>query len=104
MSLVRPMFKYASVVWSPHHANKIDRIERIQRAFLRAWCYKSRIEFSKERYAELCRLSGVLPLHARREVSDILLTDKLGPELRFRYLIYFKLKTFQVFIYLLGQK
>ena len=77
ISLVRPMLEYASVVWSPHHANKIDRIERIQRAFLRAWCYKSGIEFRKENYHEHCSAAGVVPLYNRRDIIDILLLYKI---------------------------
>ena len=56
---------------------KIDRLERVQRAFLRAWCYKSRVPFSKANYTEICRQAGVLPLTQRRDITDLLFLHKI---------------------------
>ena len=63
--------------WSPHHVTKIDRLERIQRAFLRAWCYKRGTVFAKDNFNALCREAGMHPLAARRKIADLLLLHKV---------------------------
>ena len=35
ISLVRRILEYCSVVWSPHHKSYIDKIERVQKKFIR---------------------------------------------------------------------
>ena len=77
ISLVRPVLEYASVVWSPHHVTKIDRLERIQRSFLRAWCHKRREQFRKEDYIRHCREARIHPLYTRRQIHDLIFLHKI---------------------------
>ena len=77
ISLVRPSLEYACAVWSPSHVTKIDRLERVQRAFLRAWCYKKGVQFSKAEYRAICQQTGVMPLRVRRDISDLLYLNKI---------------------------
>jgi Reverse transcriptase (RNA-dependent DNA polymerase) len=75
VALVRPLLEYACPVWSPHHVTKIDRVERIQRSFLRTWCHKSRVPYTAD-YASVCKAAGVFPLQSRREALDLLYLHK----------------------------
>lgn len=77
ISLVRPVLEYASVVWSPSYVTKIDRLERVQRQFLRAWCYKKKVQFTKAEYRAICQQAGVMPLSARRDIGDLLFLHKI---------------------------
>jgi hypothetical protein len=76
VALVRPLLEYACPVWSPHHATKIDRVERIQRSFLRTWCRKSRVPYTSD-YASVCKAARVFPLYSRREALDLLYLHKV---------------------------
>ena len=69
---VRPILKYVSVVWSPHHVYLTDLIENIQRNFTKRlpglWCmnYCDRLYF--------CNLE---PLEVRRLHNDVIILYKI---------------------------
>ena len=77
IALVRPILEYASPVWSPHHTTKIDRIERIQRRFLRMYCAKLRLQFSTVHYLDFCHFAALHTLQARRAATDLILLYKI---------------------------
>ena len=77
LSLVRPMVEYASAVWSPHHANKVGRLERVQRCFLNFYCYKSGIKYVPRNYIRNCLTTNLHTLKARREIIDLMCFYKI---------------------------
>jgi hypothetical protein len=77
VSIVRPLSEYASIIWSPFHVTKIDHVERIQRNFLRFWCYKKGLQFNKNLYSNICKNANLLSLKARRETSDLIFLHKI---------------------------
>jgi ribonuclease P/MRP protein subunit RPP40 len=68
VALVRPILEYASQVWNPQFTTKCDRVERIQRIFLRTYCYKLRLQYDSAYYTDFCRLAGVHSLKSRRTI------------------------------------
>ena len=70
-SLVRSILEYASVVWSPFYRNGIDRIEAVQRRFIRftprrlPW----RNPWQLPSYESRCSLLGIDTLSVRRDVA-----------------------------------
>lgn len=70
-SLVRSILEYCSVVWHPYYQNGIERIESVQRRFLRyalrrlPWRDPHRLP----NYISRCRLIHLDTLQVRRNVS-----------------------------------
>lgn len=73
-SLVRSSLEYCSAVWSPSYNNGIERIESIQRRFLRFALRRLpwRDPFRLPSYEDRCRLIDLLPLRIRRDVGRAL--------------------------------
>lgn len=67
---VRSILEYASPIWSPFYAIHIDKIERIQKKFLKHLNYKFR-KPGDSSYVENCRTYNLLTLEERREVMDM---------------------------------
>lgn len=76
-SIVRSRLEYASPVWSPYQKLYIDRLERVQRKFLRYVGYKLNIPLIDISYDYLFLSLNLLPLHLRREQSDLLLLHNI---------------------------
>lgn len=70
-SLVRSTLEYCSVVWNPNYQNGADRIESVQRRFLRFALRRLpwRDPFRLPSYEDRCRLIELEPLRARRDTS-----------------------------------
>lgn len=68
-SLVRSQLEYASQVWNPRYDRYSDKIEKIQRKFLRFVNYRYRLQFSD--HDTSCKHHHLLPLSLRREVADL---------------------------------
>jgi len=77
VALVRPILEYASQVWNPQFTTKCDRVERIQRIFLRTYCYKLRLQYDSAYYTDFCRLAGIHSLKSRRTISDLMFLYKI---------------------------
>lgn len=79
MTFVRPLLEYASQVWSPHHAVHINRIEAVQRRFIRfalrglAWADT----YNLPPYHDRLKLINLQPLHIRRQIADIIFIHEL---------------------------
>lgn len=70
-SLVRSILEYGSVVWSPFYKNGVDRIESVQRKFLR---FALRLlpwndPLNLPNYEDRCKLINLDLLEVRRNVS-----------------------------------
>lgn len=73
-ALVRSTLEYCSAVWSPNYNNGSDRIEKIQRRFLRFALRRLpwRDPIRLPRYEDRCRLIDLDPLRIRRDVCRAL--------------------------------
>ena len=78
-SLVRSILETNSVVWSPFHVTWSNRIEAVQKKFVRyalrnlPW----RDPLNLPAYENRCRLLGIEPLELRRKVSQAVFAAKL---------------------------
>ncbi|KAL0870443.1 hypothetical protein ABMA27_005440 [Loxostege sticticalis] len=68
-SYVRSILEYASQIWNPQYKVYSDRIESIQKRFLKYLQYKSK-KRDVDYYAR-CKRHHFLPLHTRRKAADI---------------------------------
>lgn len=73
-SLVRSNLEYCSVVWHPYYQNGIERIESVQRRFIRFALRRLpwRDPFHLPSYESRCRLIHIDTLQVRRDVSRAL--------------------------------
>ena len=76
-SYVRSNLDYCSQVWSPNAKCAVNKIERIQKAFVKFLCFHTRIMYKSDNYAVLCHHFRLTTLAERREISDILLFHKI---------------------------
>lgn len=75
-SLVRSILEYSSQVWNPRYQTYIDRIEMIQRKFLKYLQYKCKCNDAN--YEARCVRQHMLPLHVRRRIADLTFLCKIG--------------------------
>jgi len=69
---VRPIWEYASCVWSPYRMGQIKQIESVQRSFTKRLLYHTCIDYK----TRLLRL-GVDSLEMRRLLQDLIYTYKI---------------------------
>lgn len=71
-SLVRSQLEYAAVIWNPHCFSHKDRLERIQRKFLRHLHRRKLIPESSNdfNYDECCRTLKLDKLETRRAITE----------------------------------
>lgn len=65
----RSILEYASAIWSPQYGVYINRIERIQKLFIKHLNYKTRRQSAS--YEEDCRHYSLMTLESRRELLDM---------------------------------
>lgn len=75
-AFVRSHLEYASQVWNPNYNVYIDRIERVQKRFLRFLQFKTR-KYSSN-YIVRCKRFHMLPLYERRRIADIATLFKIA--------------------------
>lgn len=70
-SIVRPILEYSSIVWSPYYQNETQRIEAVQRKFVRFALrhLRWRDPFNLPSYESRCLLINLELLEARRNVA-----------------------------------
>ena len=71
-SIVRSRLEYASPIWSPYYKTYIQRLERVQRKFLRYIAFKLHVPIAEISYDDLYITLHILPLEMRREQADFL--------------------------------
>lgn len=79
VGLVRPILESSSIVWDPYHATMIDRIEAVQRKFLR---FALRLlpwndAVNLPPYEARCQLLQIEPLQLRRENAKAVFISKV---------------------------
>ena len=76
-SYVRSRLDYCSPVWSPDAKYLIDKVERVQKRFIKHLCFINCIPFENERYASLCDHFQLTTLAQRRKITDLTLFHKI---------------------------
>ncbi|XP_054278985.1 uncharacterized protein LOC128997373 [Macrosteles quadrilineatus] len=76
-SLVRPVLEYASVVWSPYQTGHKDRLEKIQRRFIKIIGVKLGFNYSTVPIDDVANYLKLTPLEERRKMIDALFLKRL---------------------------
>lgn len=74
---VRSHLEYASQIWNPCYHIYIDRIEAIQKRFIKYLCFRFKVPYYSSNYLDLCKKFHLLPLNKRRDIADYLYLLKL---------------------------
>lgn len=77
-TFVRSQLEYASQIWSPRYAVYINRIEQLQKKFLRYVCYRTNERYTSDNYIDLCKKHHLLPLVNRRDIADVIFLLKIA--------------------------
>ena len=75
-SYIRSKLEYCSVIWSPSARNLSDKIERVQKKFLKFVCFQCNLNYSTS-YEEKCDYFKIQTLSSRRNVSEVVFINKL---------------------------
>lgn len=76
--LVRSMLEYGSVVWRPHFATHMLRIERVQKRFVRHLAYSfNGVNRDRYSYTESLDYFKISDLNTRRDAIDLVFLYKL---------------------------
>ena len=76
-TLIRSHLEYASVIWNPSKNVHISKIERVQRKFVKFYCYKFGITYSSDNYETIRKQLGLESTSERRMYSDLMLLHKI---------------------------
>ena len=76
-SYVRSSLDYCSSVWCPSARYLIDKIENVQKRFVKHLCFHSNIKYTSEDYVALCNHFQLTTLINRRKVADMVLFYKI---------------------------
>lgn len=74
-SFVRSILDFGSVVWNPHFKQDIDKIEKVQRKFIKLLNFRSNC--SNESYEESLKKHKLLTLQNRRKQFDLIFLHKI---------------------------
>jgi len=76
-TLIRSRLEYCSFVWSPLGQTNIDKIERVQRKFLKFISFKCNFNNSNLSYFETCQHFNFSTLQSRRDMLDLRMFNKI---------------------------
>ena len=76
-SLVRSRLDYCCQVWSPTGQTAINKLESVQKRYLKYLCYKQRVMYYNYDYPTVCSLFNFTTLKSRRECSDFVFLNKM---------------------------
>ena len=76
-TLIRSRLEYCSFIWSPSTKVMTDKIERVQKKFLKQCAYKCNIYNLNLTYSELCKNFNLQPLFQRRKMLDLRILNKI---------------------------
>ena len=70
-SYIRSRLDYCSPVWSPKSQHLIDKIERVQKKFVKHLAFQSGVRYDDFTYLELCKKFNLSTFQARRDKTDV---------------------------------
>ena len=76
LCLIRSRLEYCSVIWSPSAKYLVEKIERVQKKYLKFMCFKFRTPYNVP-YSSLCNKFNFQPLYLRRNVCDLVTFNKI---------------------------
>ena len=76
-TLIRSRLEYCSFVWSPLCQTNRDKIERVQRKFLKFVSFKCNFNNSNLSYFETCQHFNFSTLQSRRDMLDLRMFNKI---------------------------
>ena len=54
-TLVRSQLEYGTVIWNNEQKGMIKKVERVQRKFVKFYCFKFGIDYKSENYEDICK-------------------------------------------------
>ncbi|XP_046666538.1 uncharacterized protein LOC124358286 [Homalodisca vitripennis] len=76
-ALIRSILEYCCVVWAPYQVDDTDRLEKIQRRFLRIIGVRLGYDFMAAPVDTIAESLGLLSLSVRRQLADAVFLRKL---------------------------
>ena len=70
-SLVRSRLEFCAQVWNPSTATHIQKLEQVQKKFLRYLSFKSELVYNNYAYEEICVHFNFKTLQSRRSITDL---------------------------------
>ena len=76
-SLVRSRLEYCSSIWSPTTKCLIDKLERVQKRFVKYLCFRKSMTYDNDEYMFLCDIFKLNTLQSRRKICDLMFLNKI---------------------------
>ena len=74
---IRSCLDYCSPVWCPNNKCMTNKLERVQKKFVKFLCFLNSVDYSNNRYEELCKHFQLTTLEQRRKITDLVLFHKI---------------------------
>ena len=76
-TLIRSRLEYCSFIWSPYSQCMINKIEQVQKKFLKTVSFKCGINNANLPYESRCKYFNLQPLNRRRQILDLRILNKV---------------------------
>ena len=76
-SLIRSRLDYCCQVWSPSCQTSINRLESVQKRYLKYLCYKQKVIYYNYDYPTVCSIFNFSTLETRRKCTDFVFLNKM---------------------------